>query len=335
MPPPSVNIYESVSVIDLSFLPDPASSASSNPKQDPSRLLQPSNRNTNMTQIDLVKPLNANQQFIRNGTDIDIIKLPLYCPSDKVYDSSCEGRYFRNMTHYRDDWSAIAGTKWYTPDKIAGYYRGKHARFKYWRYDIVNYPIIPNYRTSNKSRDDIRITIVTQSSLDRINLIEFICQKWTGVISVTIYIRLEESIPKSLALIDALHQRAESQYSALLDISILFESQPRDKDGFDKGLMGVMYPVNHARNIALQCARTELVLLSDGDFMPSENFHDRAVQQFATAAGMAAQYNFVNKSSDRSDMVALIVPAFEFGSSYSRYSGRMKRKKKKDILQKE
>ena len=90
-------------------------------------------------------------------------------------------------------------------------------------------------------------------------------------------------------------ERVESQTSALMDISILFETDYIHRNS-PEGLQSVMYPVNHLRNLALQCATTELVLLTDGDFMPSAGFHDIAKQQYEMAEAMATDgYQYKGK----------------------------------------
>ena len=260
--------------------------------------------------------------------EIDILKLPLLndgCDfNDNLYSNKCEGEYFNNFTHYNDNWSKNI----FIPDLIESSFNGKKSQFKKWSYNIINYPIIENYLTSSKERrDDILITIVTQTSMDRLNLLEIMASNWNGIISVAIYIRLEESLLHSLELILELFEKCENKYDyALLDISLLFEIEYLNKINNNGGLYSVMYPINHLRNLALQCAKTEFVLLIDGDFIPNKGFHDKAIKQY--------KYIYSNNNKQNKS-IALVIPAFEFGSSYNFYTKRQKQKKKKIIRAKE
>ena len=131
--------------------------------------------------------------------------------------------------------------------------------------------------------------------MDRLNLIEMIAQNWDGAISLAIYVRLEESLLHSQQLILEMFERVESTTNAVMDISILFETDYVHRTS-EEGLQSVMYPVNHLRNIALQCATTELVLLTDGDFVPSAGFHDIAKKQYEMAQEIATDgYQYKGK----------------------------------------
>merc|ERR1719242_1095278 len=168
--------------------------------------------------------------------------------------------------------------------------------------------------------------------MDRLDLIELIASNWNGVISVAIYIRLEESLLHSLQLILELFERVETTYDALLDISVLFETDYLFKRTAKNGLHSVMYPVNHLRNLALQTSRTELVLLTDGDFMPSRNFHNVASKQYDMAAEEYAKAKNVRSNSTN---IVLIIPAFEFGSPYFGYGKKRKMEKRRAIKKEE
>merc|ERR1712228_220598 len=272
--------------------------------------------------------IESNNLYKSLRDEIDVMKLPNNCLFvDQLYE--CHGSYFDNFTFFNDDWSHMGDAKWFIPSSISKTFNdGKKREFKKWRYDIINYPIIPKFICSKKERDDIRISIVTQTSMDRLDLIHLIAQNWSGVICVAIYIRLEESLLHSMQLIVELFEEIEAQTNALLDVSLLFETDYLYKQRFDNGLHSVMYPVNHLRNLALQTATTELVLLTDGDFMPSKDFHSIASKQYDLAS---QQFIKTNSSTN----IVLIIPAFEFGSSYFGYSKKQKIAKQKAIKKEE
>eukprot|EP01083_Nonionella_stella_P300263 1024066_1 len=249
------------------------------------------------------KEIETNPIYQSFRDEIDIMKLPINCSLvDQLYE--CKGVYFNNFTHYHHDWSASVGTAWEYPEHVSMIYTGSKRKYEQWRYNIINYPIIPLYLTSNKPRDGIEITIVTQTSMDRLHLIEMIASNWRGVISLAIYIRLEESLLHAQQLITESFERIETKYDAILDISLLFETDYLYKRQTDKGLYSVMYPVNHLRNVALQSAKTDLILLTDGDFVTSHAFHDEALQQWDVAM---KHYN-----GNKSRPMVLVIPAFEY-----------------------
>ena len=94
--------------------------------------------------------IERNELYQSLRDEIEIMKLPSECQGEtQLYE--CEGSYFRNLTRYHDDWSGRTGTKWHVPD-IPTTFSGKEDQFENWRYDIINYPVIPNFLTSQKSR---------------------------------------------------------------------------------------------------------------------------------------------------------------------------------------
>ena len=81
-----------------------------------------------------------------NETNSDILKLP----SDQLYQS--EGVYFRSFVHYNDDWQHMTNTNWTVPEHINTKFYGTKKKFGHWDYDIIDFPIIPNFLQSTKSR---------------------------------------------------------------------------------------------------------------------------------------------------------------------------------------
>eukprot|EP01083_Nonionella_stella_P207708 754284_1 len=244
------------------------------------------------------------------STESDIHKLPPH--STELYHS--EGQYFKSFIHYKDNWQSLAGTKWEVPNLAANIssYIPDRQLMRRFNYSIINYPIYPFFLTSTKIRTHDMITIVTQSSLDRLPLVSLVAQHWHEIISLAIYIPLEASLVQTQHIIYAFWHGIELNTSTVLDIHLLFETEYIDKPPIDRGRYRVMYPVNHLRNIALQCAQSEYVLLADADFIPSHNLHVLAKQEYTRLF-----QNIVNKSGNiayrmEKYKIALIFPAFEF-----------------------
>ena len=169
----------------------------------------------------------------------------------------------------------------------------------------------------NTQNNDLMITIVTQCSMDRLYLLKYVASNWNGIISLAIYIKMEESLIDIQTKINAFFNDIESNTDTILDIHLLFEiSFGDDNNGIDQ-----LYPINHLRNVALQCAKSEFILLTDSDFVPSSNFHKNAINDYYKSLEIVAKYKYRNgdyrgyhqilKSLNESNKIALIFPAFE------------------------
>ena len=84
---------------------------------------------------------------------------------------------------------------------------------------------------------------------------------------------------KSLDRLRALWTLIESQYEAILDIHLLFETEAQDKVVLH-GLVSVFYPINALRNLSLRNAMSKWVFLVDSDFVPSLHMHERVLSQY-------------------------------------------------------
>ncbi|ETO17521.1 hypothetical protein RFI_19800, partial [Reticulomyxa filosa] len=98
-------------------------------------------------------------------------------------------------------------------------------------------------------------------------------------------------------------EKFRTGYGAL-DIHLLFEIE-KGSDVYIQnlaGAVGVMYPVNTLRNLALRYARTEFVFLLDADFVPSFDAHDTIIRR---------HYSYFHHMITSHQQYALIVPAWE------------------------
>ncbi|KAK2182015.1 hypothetical protein NP493_371g01031 [Ridgeia piscesae] len=127
------------------------------------------------------------------------------------------------------------------------------------------------------TEDDV--TLVAQLSMDRLQMLEMLCEHWSGPVSVALYMSDAEA-----------HQFL--QYA--LDSPVLMA---RHNVGYHVVYKdGQFYPVNYLRNIALGQVNTPYVFLSDIDFLP-----------------MPGLYDYLRRVVAMTDIEkkALIVPAFE------------------------
>lgn len=139
------------------------------------------------------------------------------------------------------------------------------------------HPYYLNY--SYESVDKFDVTLVAQMSMDRLHMLEPLCEQWAGPLSITLYAS-DADLRAVRALVAASHVLRSSNKLAFHVVS----------------KSGRLYPVNHLRNIALRYASTPYVYLSDIDFIP-----------------MPAMYHYIREANRvlGTDKRALIVPAFE------------------------
>ncbi|KAJ8413107.1 hypothetical protein AAFF_G00106890 [Aldrovandia affinis] len=129
--------------------------------------------------------------------------------------------------------------------------------------------------------DDYDITLVAQLSMDRLQMLEAICNHWEGPISLALYMSDAEAqqFLRYAQASEVLKNRKNVGYH------IVYKE-------------GQFYPVNLLRNVALRHANTPYVFLTDVDFLP-----------------MYGLYDYLRKSMVQLDMAhtkkALVVPAFE------------------------
>lgn len=104
---------------------------------------------------------------------------------------------------------------------------------------------------------DVDVTLVTQTSTERLHVMKDICSRWTGPISIVV----ADSNETDLSLFRYLTEDLECN-PAVLTASVF-------KQRFEKS----HYPVNTLRNIALRQAKTSHVIYSDIDLIPSAGLY--------------------------------------------------------------
>ncbi|XP_044728692.1 LARGE xylosyl- and glucuronyltransferase 2-like [Chrysoperla carnea] len=153
----------------------------------------------------------------------------------------------------------------------------KEAQKKVWRTHlfIVDF----DYEPSLNGND---VTLVTQLSFDRIQMIEQICNHWIGPASFTFYATDSEVqyILNYIQSIDVLKYRKNIAYHVVY------------KDGD-------VYPVNYLRNVGLQNVNTPFVFLTDIDFLPMNGLY------------LSLKRYILKWFTSYKDKKALVIPAFE------------------------
>ncbi|CAK8685218.1 unnamed protein product [Clavelina lepadiformis] len=132
------------------------------------------------------------------------------------------------------------------------------------------------------SPEENDVSIVVQLSVDRFTMLEKLCEFWSGPISVALFISDAdtERIHNLIKLSTSLNKRKNVAYHLVYQNTI-----------------DEIYPINLLRNIALNHAVTDYVLLYDVDFVPMPGLYEYIVSHL--------------ESIGNSDKTALIIPAYE------------------------
>ncbi|CAG2161830.1 unnamed protein product [Oppiella nova] len=141
------------------------------------------------------------------------------------------------------------------------------------------YYIEYDYEPSPEGND---VTLVAQLSMDRLQMVEALCQHWEGPISLAMYMS-DSEVQQFLGYAqtsEILRERKNIGYHIVY----------RD---------GPFYPINHLRNVALQQVTTPFVFLTDVDFLPMFGLYEYLKRSVA-AMGL-----------ESASKKALVVPAFE------------------------
>ncbi|KAL3692962.1 hypothetical protein R1sor_006613 [Riccia sorocarpa] len=149
------------------------------------------------------------------------------------------------------------------------------------------------------------ITLVTQTSPDRLTVVEKTAATWTGELVAVIYIdrSVRNETYHLYRRVWDLHTRIEALGLCRLNIYFAVD----DEDGLQlddfQGSAYELYPVNALRNLAIDKTNTELVLLLDADFLPSPGLHE-------SLTGSDEMYEEIHRRTTEQRQL-LVVPAFE------------------------
>mmetsp|Transcript_55248 Transcript_55248/g.81951 ORF Transcript_55248/g.81951 Transcript_55248/m.81951 type:complete len:424 (-) Transcript_55248:239-1510(-) len=142
------------------------------------------------------------------------------------------------------------------------------------------------------------ISLVMQSTLDRLWLLEETCKRWTDPIIVVVYYDALSDVNTDTAAVDASeHELAHEPWLPILDWTnrcpqvtfIPFSKQDPTEESWQ-------YPINKLRNVGLDNIETTHFLVVDIDFIPSSNLP------------YVIKENLKHVTGERD---ALVIPAFE------------------------
>ena len=146
---------------------------------------------------------------------------------------------------------------------------------------------------SNIPQDDLRTTLVTQLDAQRLWLATEICSRWTDPLVLLVYFANEEAFAEISATFQKGIATTCPHATSLFVVNDSFEP--------------TLYPINLLRNLALEAAQTSHVLLTDADFLPSEDLSVEINDALRVRKTARKQLNTPAGSLD-----ALVVPAFQF-----------------------
>ncbi|XP_033126599.1 uncharacterized protein LOC117124472 isoform X2 [Anneissia japonica] len=140
------------------------------------------------------------------------------------------------------------------------------------------------------------ITLVTQLSMDDIQLLTRVNQNWDDQLSVALY------VPTKSESKDSGHEWQRLYINK--KIKPLKAQSRTNMIAVFANTMQDEYPVNFLRNLALRQSTTDFIFIIDADFLPSPNFKESFLKwlDFDTIKG-------------NMDKIAFVVPAFEFQDS--------------------
>ncbi|KAJ3226962.1 hypothetical protein HK099_003754 [Clydaea vesicula] len=139
----------------------------------------------------------------------------------------------------------------------------------------IEYPTINSYLVINEENVvNNDITIITQISVNRLNLLYDIAASWGGSISCVLFVEnFSEllNLNENLKLFE-MNMKSDPYKKSKLILSLLFGIEfmvdhvtPSIHHPYD-----FLYPINALRNVALKNAKTDYIFSLDADFLPSK-----------------------------------------------------------------
>lgn len=145
---------------------------------------------------------------------------------------------------------------------------------------------------ANLDESNISTTLVIQSSLDRVWVLEETCRRWNDPIVAVVTVTGEEH---RLGLGSSLSGWKDKCPQLELIVYQLDEETEVSPE---------QYPINVLRNMALDLVETSHILVLDVDFVPSQNLHE-------TIRSVLLQNLWKSKDDTTDANYAVVVPAFE------------------------
>ena len=142
---------------------------------------------------------------------------------------------------------------------------------------------------------NLSTTLVTQCTLNRVDLLLETCNRWKGPIILSLFLANEEE--------ESLWSDRQSNWEEMCpQMTILAHRATAEEEEAGS------YPVNKLRNLGLDAVKTSHVFVMDADFVPSADLYV-TIGDVLDARRQMEQIEGVGASSGKKD--AIIVPAFE------------------------
>jgi Glycosyl-transferase for dystroglycan len=152
---------------------------------------------------------------------------------------------------------------------------------------------------ANLHPDDIQVTLVVQSSLNRIWVLDETCRRWTGPIVAVVAMADHE-----------FHLGSTQTLMGWEDKCPQLKLIPHKLEANQEAPAN--YPVNRLRNLGLDYVQTSHIMVMDVDFVPSEGLHDRIKDSLFDRAQIRKYISEDHRAEVPSEArEAIVVPAFE------------------------
>lgn len=158
----------------------------------------------------------------------------------------------------------------------------------------------PILSTSDDS-SDFAVTLVTQSSPERLWLLRETCLRWRGPIVLVAFVRSEDTADSESHLYIPLQNGTKGKIGSTVCPNVEVVTYHPALDGNDPSTS--RYPVNKLRNIGIAAVRTSHFLYLDIDFWPSST-----IEQHLAQFHKHEPYRKIFEA----DKSAVVVPAFNF-----------------------
>ncbi|CAH1790992.1 unnamed protein product [Owenia fusiformis] len=163
---------------------------------------------------------------------------------------------------------------------------------KTMKFRITNFTLNPQNISSVET-----ITLVTQATIDRLDMMLDILPFWNGPVSIAIYISavyIHSDMQERGVNFDEHIKQKFRNVKHRCEITILYGAYLNEK-----------YPINTLRNYAIQSVQSEFMLLSDADFLPSIDFQINATAVIKQHLQSDTWRPYINKT-------AFVAPAFAY-----------------------
>ncbi|KYQ88174.1 putative glycosyltransferase [Tieghemostelium lacteum] len=153
------------------------------------------------------------------------------------------------------------------------------------------FQIFPDYLkslNSQRTKQHYDISIVTQTTVDRLEKVKLMAEKWLAPLSVAVFILNED---KDIDILEKYVSNCPI-LQEFCDFHLLLANHTR-------------YPVNNLRNLAIQNSKTEFVFNLDVDFLPPLGLH-----QYIREHIHKQKNDITYSNSEDESKFAFVVPSF-------------------------